>query len=357
MGTAPSPAENHGYHVVVGSGILSELPSLVGPRARQVAVIHPDTLPELARPVCHALRAAGYVVTSLDVPDGERAKKISVATRLWEQLGAADFTRTDAIVGVGGGATTDLAGFVAATWLRGVPVVLVPTTMLGMVDAAVGGKTGINTDAGKNLVGAFHAPSGVLCDLATLPSLPRAEYVSGLAEVIKAGFISDPRILELVEADPHAATTPDGRYTRTLIERAIAVKASVVSTDFRESDHREILNYGHTLGHAIERAEDYTFRHGYAVAIGMVFAAELAQLHHGADPALARRTREILGGVGLPTTYPAAAWPELLRTMRRDKKARGATLRFVLLEDLARPARCAVPDEAMLAAAYQRVSG
>ena len=179
---------------------------------------------------------------------------------------------------MGGGALTDLAGFVAATWLRGVRVVLLPTTLLAMVDAAIGGKTAVNIPAGKNLVGAFHAPAGVLCDLTTLVSLPRADYVSGLAEVIKAGFIADPAILDLIEDDPDGACSPEGVHTRELVERAVRMKAGVVSADFREAGVREILNYGHTLGHAIERAEDYRFRHGDAVAIGMVYAAALGRM-------------------------------------------------------------------------------
>lgn len=345
------------YDVVVGNGILGELPALVGERAQRVAVIHPDTLEEKARPVCEILRTAGYDVFPLPVPDGEAAKDVSVAADLWARLGQAAFTRTDVIVGVGGGATTDLAGFVAATWLRGVRAILVPTTLLGMVDAAVGGKTGINTAEGKNLVGAFHPPAGVVCDLDTLPSLPREDYIGGLAEVIKAGFIADPVILDLVEADPEAATRPDGAHTRELIERAIAVKAEVVSADLRESGRREILNYGHTLGHAIERAENYTFRHGYAISIGMVFAAELARLDGRIDAALVARHRRILESVGLPVRYRADAWPALRDTIRVDKKTRGATLRFVVLDDMAAPAILAGPSDALLAQAYQAVSG
>ncbi|MEY9213009.1 3-dehydroquinate synthase [Thermobifida halotolerans] len=345
------------YDVVVGNGILAELPGLVGQKARRVAVVHPEPLGSIAHPVCEALRSAGYEVHPLAVPDGEAAKDVSVAARLWADLGGAAFTRTDVVVGVGGGATTDLAGFVAATWLRGVRVVLVPTTLLGMVDAAVGGKTGINTAEGKNLVGAFHPPAGVLCDLDTLPSLPRADYVGGLAEIVKAGFIADPVILDLIEADPEAATGPDGKHTRELVERAIAVKADVVSSDLRESGRREILNYGHTLGHAIERAENYTFRHGYAVAVGMVFAAELARLDGRIDEAAVRRHRDILTSVGLPVRYDAAAWPALRDTMRVDKKARGATLRFVVLDDIAAPAILAGPSDTLLAEAYRAVSG
>lgn len=343
------------YDVVVGSGVLSELPSLVGDAA-QVAVIHPEGLAGIARPVVGALEAAGYRAHAMPVPDGEAAKTAAVAADLWSRLGRHSFTRSDAVVGVGGGAATDLAGFVAATWLRGVRSVLVPTTLLGMVDAAVGGKTGINTTEGKNLVGAFHSPVGVLCDLATLPSLPRADYVGGLAEIVKAGFIDDPVICDLVEDDPEGAAAPEGQHTRELIERAIRVKADVVSGDLRESGRREILNYGHTLGHAIERAEDYTFRHGYAVSIGMVYAAELARLDGRIDADLVERHRSLLTSVGLPTSYAQEAWPELHAAMSVDKKTRGATLRFVVLDGPAKPTILSGPAPELLGEAYRALT-
>ncbi|GGK67665.1 3-dehydroquinate synthase [Sphaerisporangium melleum] len=344
------------YEVVVGTGVLAELPGLLGPRVSTVAVVHPAGLPEIARPVCGALSSAGHTVVALPVPDGERAKSAEVAAELWSAFGRYGLTRSDAVVGVGGGATTDLAGFVAATWLRGVQVVQVPTTLLGMVDAAVGGKTGINTPEGKNLVGSFHPPAGVLCDLATLVSVPRDDYVAGLAEIIKGGFIADPEILRLVEDDPAGARVPEGRHTRELIERKIQVKADVVGADLRESGVREILNYGHTLAHAIERVEDYRMRHGEAVAIGMVYAAELSRLagHAGAD--LVERTRSILTSVGLPTAYRADAWPDLLGHMALDKKNRGARRRFVILDDVARVTRLEDPAEELLEAAYRAIA-
>src|SRR5690606_4828977 len=167
------------YDVVIGTGVMGELPAMVGDRARTVAVVHAEGLPEIARPVCGALESAGYAVHALPVPDGEAAKEVGVLAGLWSAFARAGMTRTDVVVGVGGGAATDLAGFAAASWLRGVRAVLVPTTLLGMVDAAVGGKTGINIPEGKNLVGAFHPPAGVVCDLATLPTMPREDYVSG----------------------------------------------------------------------------------------------------------------------------------------------------------------------------------
>ena len=254
------------YDVVVGEGLLDELPALVGEGVQRVLVIHPRALNATGEAVREDLRAKGYEAYAAEVPDAEEAKTGLGAAFLGGWRGQGGCTRSAAMVGVGGGTATHLAGFVAATWLRGIRVVQVPTTLLGMVDAAVGGKTGINTAEGKNLVGAFHPPAGVLCDLATLSTLPPHDFVAGLAEVVKCGFISDPVILDLVEADPDGARSPEGQHVRELIERAIAVKADVVAEDLRESSLREILNYGHTFGHAVEQVERYRFRHGAAVS-------------------------------------------------------------------------------------------
>ena len=344
------------YQVVVGVGVLGELPGLVPEHARTVVVIHAEGLGEIARPACGALQAAGLNVHAEPVPDGEAAKTVDVAAGLWSRLAKHGVTRSDCVVGLGGGAATDLAAFVAATWLRGVATVLVPTTLLGMADAAVGGKTAIDIPEGKNLVGAFHSPAGVLADLVTLETLPREDYVSGLAEVIKTGFIADPVILDLVKADPEGAAVPHGAHARELIERAIAVKAEVVSKDLDEQGLREILNYGHTLGHAIERVEGYRFRHGDAVAIGMVYVAELARLAGRLDPQVTALHRELLASVGLPTAYPAGVWPSLREAMGVDKKARGARLRLVVLDGLARPSILDDPSEDLLWEAYQEVS-
>ncbi len=344
------------YEVVVGRGLLAELPDLIGPKALRVAVAHPPTLRATAEAIRADLAERGLQAHAIEVPDAEEAKDARVASYVWSVLGQTGFTRTDVVVGLGGGATTDLAGFVAATWLRGVRVVQVPTTLLGMVDAAVGGKTGINTAEGKNLVGAFHPPAGVLCDLNTLETLPRNDYVAGMAEVVKAGFIADPRILDLIEADPEAAASPAGPHTAELIERAIRVKAEVVSADLREAGRREILNYGHTLGHAIEKVERYRWRHGAAVSVGMVFAAELGRLAGKLDEATAARHRSVLTALGLPCSYQGAAWPSLLEAMRVDKKARADRLRFIVLAGLAKPVPLDAPDAALLAAAYGEIT-
>ncbi|WP_049564431.1 3-dehydroquinate synthase [Streptomyces sp. SBT349] len=348
-GTAP-------YDVLIGRRLLGELPGLIGADATRVAVLHPEALAGTGEVVRQDLADQGYETIAVQLPNAEEAKTAEVAAYCWTALGRSGFTRTDVVVAVGGGATTDVSGFVAASWLRGVRWIAVPTTVLGMVDAAVGGKTGINTAEGKNLVGAFHPPAGVLCDLAALDSLPVHDYVSGLAEVIKAGFIADPAILELIEADPGAARRPDGPGTAELLERAIRVKADVVSGDLRESGPREILNYGHTLAHAIEKNERYSWRHGAAVAVGMVFAAELGRIAGRLDDATADRHRAVLASVGLPVTYRGAAWPKLLETMRVDKKSRGNRLRFIVLDGLARPSVLEGPDPAMLLAAHAEIA-
>ncbi|MFE9849944.1 3-dehydroquinate synthase [Streptomyces sp. NPDC005576] len=344
------------YEVLVGRQLLGELPRLIGDRAKRVAVLHPEALAETGEAVREDLASQGYEAIAIQLPNAEEAKTVEVAAYCWKALGQTGFTRSDVIVGVGGGATTDVAGFVAASWLRGVRWIAVPTTVLGMVDAAVGGKTGINTAEGKNLVGAFHPPAGVLCDLAALDSLPVHDYVSGMAEIIKAGFIADPVILDLVEGDPEGARTPAGPHTAELIERSIRVKADVVSSDLKESGLREILNYGHTLGHAIEKNERYKWRHGAAVSIGLVFAAELGRLAGRLDDATADRHRTVLASVGLPLTYRGDQWPRLLENMKLDKKSRGDLLRFIVLDALGKPTVLEGPDPAILLAAYGEVS-
>jgi 3-dehydroquinate synthase len=341
------------YDVIVGEGLLGELaPALAG--AQRVAVVHPAALRTTADAVREDLLAQGLEAHALEVPDGEPSKDLKVAAYLWDVLGQIGFTRTDAVVAIGGGATTDLAGFVAATWLRGVRVVHLPTTLLGMVDAAVGGKTAVNTGAGKNLVGAFHPPAAVLCDLTALDTVPRHDYVAGLAEVVKVGFTHDPRILELVEQDPKGAQSPTGPHTRELVERAVAVKARVVGDDLTEQGGREHLNYGHTLGHAIEKVEDYRWRHGAAVSVGLVFAAELGRLAGRLDDPTADRHRAVLESVGLPTSY-AGDWARLHAAMRVDKKSRGSRLRFVVLDGLAKVRMLEDPDPSLLVAAYEEV--
>ncbi|GAB3189007.1 3-dehydroquinate synthase [Nesterenkonia suensis] len=351
-----SGGQDLGYEVVVGNGLLGRLPQMIGTQAERVLVIHPRALRATGDVVRQDLENAGYKAVVAEIPDAEEGKHIQVAAFCWQVLGQNDFTRSDAVVAVGGGAVTDVAGFVAATWLRGVRVVHMPTTLLAMVDAAVGGKTGINTAEGKNLVGAFHQPAAVLADLDTLLTLPRNELVAGLAEVVKCGFIADERILEIIEASPEQAQNPHSAQLRELIERSIQVKATVVSEDPKESGVRESLNYGHTLAHAIELAERYQWRHGAAVSVGMVFAAELARSLGRLDDATADRHREVLTSLGLPVRYRDDRWNQLLEGIRRDKKNRGDQLRFVLLSGQGQPATVEIPDASILFATYQEIA-
>ena len=343
------------YAVNVGRGLLHDIAQGIPSSVAKVLIIHPISLTATAELLLDTVRATGREAILAGVPDAEDAKRVEVAAFCWGILGKSDFTRSDLVIGLGGGATTDLAGFVAATWLRGVPLIQVPTTLLGMVDAAIGGKTGINTSEGKNLVGVFHAPTAVFCDLDTLSSLPRNELLAGFGEVVKYGFIADERILQLIEQDQQAATDPASETFAEIIERCIAIKARVVGQDFREAGEREILNYGHTLGHAIELAERYQWRHGAAISIGMVFVAELSRLAGKLSDADVARHRAILDSLGLPTTYKAEKWQSLLATMQRDKKARGANMRFVVLDGIGKPRILTAPTEEMLFTAFQEI--
>lgn len=317
--------------------------------ARRALVVHQAPLADAADQLARRIDAVGVQPVTVCVPDAEAGKDLAVLSNLWDTLGEHGFSRQDAVIGLGGGAVTDLAGFAAATWMRGIKVVQVPTTLLAMVDAAVGGKTGINTSAGKNLVGAFHEPDSVFIDLARIDTLPEAEVVSGSAELIKTGFIADPRILELYQdgADKH---WPE------LVERSVAVKASVVGQDLKESGLREILNYGHTLGHAIERREHYSWRHGNAVAVGMMFVAHLALGRKLIDAPLVALHEKILTTAGLPTRYEADAFDGLYDAMLLDKKNRDGRIRFVVLDRLGSCTRLedATADE--MRAAYEAIS-
>ncbi|MDH2455030.1 3-dehydroquinate synthase [Corynebacterium bovis] len=349
------------YPVHIGRGATQLLaPAVADLGAARAVVVHQPALAATARRVCADLDRQGVAATTHELPDAEDGKTVAAASACWDTCARHGLTRRDVVVGVGGGAATDVAGFVAATWMRGVPVVQYPTTLLAMVDAAVGGKTGINTAAGKNLVGAFHEPSAVIADIDVLDTLPRRELVAGSAEIIKAGFIADPAILALYEADPAAALDPDGTLPE-LVERAVRVKASVVASDLHEAGLREILNYGHTYGHAVEHHEQYRWRHGDAVAVGMVFEAELARAAGLLSAGAVDRHRRILRSVGLPVSYDGADLATLTTAMGRDKKNRGAAIRFVVLRDTpgggTEPTRLDGPDPDLLAAAYAATAG
>ncbi|MGH8899756.1 MAG: 3-dehydroquinate synthase [Egibacteraceae bacterium] len=341
----PVPIPGRPYEVVVGADLLDELCVHVAPPpyARRAALVTcaPVGVRYAAR-VRQALEAAGLAVELITVPDGEEAKSLDVLASLYHRLAAIPLGRNDVVVALGGGVVGDLAGFAAATWNRGVALVQVPTTLLAQVDAAIGGKTAVNLPEGKNLVGAFHQPIGVVADTATLASLPTRERRAGLGEVAKYGFIADPAVLELLESCPDEAVAGDTVLLTEIVRRGVTVKARVVGADERESGERALLNYGHTVGHAIEALTGYrTYRHGEAVALGMVFAARLGERLGVTEPGLADRTVTLLRGVGLPTgglrLDPARVWDLLAR----DKKARGG-VRFVLCR---RPGVAMVVDQ------------
>jgi 3-dehydroquinate synthase len=289
------------------------------------------------------------------VPDSEAGKSFATYHKLLDWLGAAGFTRNDLVIAVGGGAVTDLSGFVASTWLRGIDWVAVPTTLAAMVDAAVGGKTGINSEYGKNLIGSFYSPISVLVDLSWLETLSDRDFAAGLAEVLKSGFIADVQIVELLNGKSLSEVRSNRALTLELISRTVAVKATVVSGDFKESFDREILNYGHTLGHAIELQSKYSLRHGECVSIGLVFAANLANQVGLLSDEITALHVNILERLGLPTSYESRHWPELRANMAIDKKSRSGTLRFVGISEIGKTLRIEAPSESDLLAAYERL--
>jgi 3-dehydroquinate synthase len=352
------PTGGGGYPVLIGAGLVDRLDELLPelPGAEAAAVVAPRPVAAVAERVGRALGRRGLAVHHLEVPAGEEAKRLEVVAGLYERLAAVPTRRADPVVAVGGGATTDVAGFAAATWLRGVPLVNVPTTVLGMVDAAVGGKTGVDLPAGKNLVGAFHQPAAVVADLDTLAGLPAAEVRSGLAEVAKAGLAGDPALAEALRRSAGPAVAADPDALAPLVEGAVRVKAAVVAADEREDAAggqvgRLALNYGHTLGHALERLAGYRgLRHGEAVALGMVFAARVAEAVGLARPGLAAGHVELLAALGLPVGGARLDPDQVLAAMATDKKHRGG-LRLVLLRAPGQPEVVTAPDRQVLVAA------
>lgn len=353
------------YDVRIGRNVITHLPEVLGEAPVRVALIHTSTVQRHSDKARTILRRAGYTVSDITIPDAEMGKTIEVANGIWKRLGDEGFTRSDAIVGLGGGACTDLAGFVAATWMRGIRYVNCPTSLLAMVDASTGGKTGINTEQGKNLVGSFYTPAGVLADLDALSTLPNDIFVEGLGEVAKSGFIRDPKILDILEAnaerlrDFDCTDVPEDLMAviSELIERTVTVKAYHVSSDLKEKGLREFLNYGHTLAHAIEKLEHFRWRHGQAVAVGMVFAAELSHITGHIDSHLVDYHRSLLSSLGLRTSWNGGTFDEVVALMHRDKKARGNTLRFVILESIGHPIHLDGPDIEDVHEAFRRVSG
>ena len=338
------------YDVIVDCNWREALTPLLSERG-QVAIIVSEAMAERITD----LPDTDAQIHIFTVPDSEAGKSFASFQKLLDWLGAAGFTRNDLVVAVGGGAVTDLSGFVASSWLRGIDWVAVPTTLAAMVDAAVGGKTGINSEYGKNLIGSFYSPISVLVDTSWLDSLSDRDFAAGLAEVIKSGFIADREIVDLLTDKDLADVRDDKSLTLELITRTVAVKAKVVSGDFRESFDREILNYGHTLGHAIELQSRYSLRHGECVSIGLVFAAQLANQVGILSDELTNLHGQILAKLSLPVTYELKYWPELRAAMSIDKKSRSGTLRFVAISEIEKTLRIDAPSESDLLAAYERL--
>ncbi len=318
----------HEYEVESGINWNKRLSELS--KGRDFRVLTP---PSIAAAVSKGVSGSKLIVT----PEGESQKSFTFLEELLEKLARENLSRDSLLIGIGGGATTDLTGFAAAVFMRGIDWIAIPTSVAGMVDAAIGGKTGINLAHGKNLVGAFHSPIRVLVDFNWIESLPQRDIKAGLAESVKCGFIADPEILNLVERN----------YSKNLaeiIERSISVKAKVVSSDFKESGEREILNYGHTLGHAIESESNFSLKHGEAIAIGMHFAAALSVKIEGLNIDIFDRHKEILKKLDLPIHYKSGAWEKLYSFMLNDKKRKGTEVRFVSLKSIGQCGRISIPE-------------
>lgn len=340
----------HTYDVVIGNDWLVELTSSISEYSR-VAIFYSESQKEQI-PKLSVENETHY----FPLPDGESAKSAQTLAQMWDWMGAAGFTRSDLVVAIGGGTITDAAGFLSATWLRGIDWIAVPTSLAGMVDASVGGKTGINSEYGKNLIGAFHSPRKVIIDSKWLKTLSIRDIAAGLAEVIKTGFIGDQSILDILQDFDLNRDRNNYEVLDQLIEKSVSVKSNVVSLDFKESFGREILNYGHTLGHAIERHSKYALRHGEAVSIGLVFAAQLSHIHCGLEEKIVQQHISLLEKVGLPTTYDRAALPQLQALMSLDKKSRGNTLRFVGISGVGKTQRIEGLSTDQVAVAYEKIA-
>lgn len=330
------PLGRRSYQIQIGAGLLKQLGKECArlKLGRRCAIISDrNVAPLYAKRAAGSLEQTGFNPFLLTVPAGETAKRLKTVHICYDRLAAHRLERNSFIVALGGGVVGDLAGFIAATYLRGVPFVQVPTTLLAQVDSSVGGKVGVNLKAGKNLVGAFYQPRLVLCDLTTLESLPVREYRSGLAEVIKYGIIRDQALFRRLESDMEKLLRRDPKTLAEIIARCCQIKAEVVGADEAEGGLRAILNFGHTVGHALEAISHYDkYLHGEAIAIGQVAAAQLSRTLLGLPDIEVGRIAELLGRAGLPTELdlPAAQKPKLLRVMALDKKVRDGEVKFVL---------------------------
>jgi 3-dehydroquinate synthase len=330
------PLGNRSYDIKIGTGLLARVGrecARLGLSRRCTIISDRNVAPRYAKAAQGALAKAGFAASLVTIPAGETAKSLKVLKACYDQLAAQLLERKSFILALGGGVVGDLAGFVAATYLRGLPFVQVPTTLLAQVDSSVGGKVGLNLKAGKNLVGAFYQPRLVLCDLDTLASLPRREYRAGLAEVIKYGIIYDARLFGRLERDLPKLMRRDPRTLAAVVARCCEIKADVVRQDETESGLRAILNFGHTIGHALEAISHYgKYLHGEAIAIGQVAAAKLSGQILGLPTNEVERIERLFRRAGLPTRVKlnARQRQKMLSAMKLDKKVSAGEIKFVL---------------------------
>jgi 3-dehydroquinate synthase len=325
------------YPIHIGAGLLARTGELLAqlPSRRAVVVTNPTVASFHLEALERSLGAVAVRADVIEVPDGEQHKDASTLNEIYTRLLELQAERSTTLIALGGGVIGDLAGFAAATYQRGMPLVQVPTTLLAQVDSAVGGKTAINHPLGKNMIGAFHHPRLVVSDIATLDTLPRREYVAGIAEVIKYGAVRDPALLEWLEENMERLLAGEPDAVAYAVAESCRIKAEIVAADERESGERALLNFGHTFGHAIETATGYgPWLHGEAVAVGMVLAARLSERVTGLSTVEARRIRTLIERAGLPTKPPPIAADRWLDLMSRDKKVVGGVPRFVLLKAL-----------------------
>lgn len=326
------------YPVRIGTGVLGQIGRAIrdlfphNGASRAAVVTDENVGPAYAQRVLDALRQAGYHTHLVTVPAGEASKSLAQASRLYDEMAEARIERSSPIIALGGGVVGDLTGFVAATWLRGVPFIQCPTTVEADVDASTGGKTAVNHPAGKNLVGAFYQPRLVLMDIATLDTLTERDFRAGLAESIKHGAIRDSAFFDWQEANVRKILTRDRDVMAELLEKNVRIKVDVVSADEREAGLRAILNFGHTIGHAVESLLHYEWRHGECVSVGMVAAARIAARHSIMPEEAATRLRGVLEAFGLPVEIPAIiATDDVIRLTKMDKKVAEGRVRFVLV--------------------------
>ncbi len=326
------------YDILIGRNLLPRVGEfLPNPKRvrRALVVTNPAVNKLYGQILSEGLQGAGLEVECIEVPEGETHKTLQDAQAVYDHLIENQYDRNTLLVALGGGVIGDMTGFIAATFLRGVPYVQVPTTLLSQVDSSVGGKTAVNHPKGKNLIGAFYQPQLVTIDLDSLRSLPADEFRAGMAEIIKYGVIEDPRLFDFLEKSSKKILEQDTESLATIIETSCAIKAKVVERDERESNYRMILNFGHTIGHAVEALTDYArFKHGEAVAVGMVYAARLSCQLGRCSQKVVERIQSLVEQYGLPSHLPDFSADEYIQTMYRDKKAHDRNIRFILVNDI-----------------------